>query len=183
MIEIGSGTQGTGSGAFTLYMSKKEQAEKLQAESSARVPRPSQFGPEGFQARCSIPACRSKFLVNVFNPKMAEQFNFLDVSRSRKNIRVIIVPTPSTGTSPLIRQRPRNEIIPFNWPNKKADKELGGYFGEAADESNDTYFSVLKQVVDEQLAPFKKSVIDLRRLGDSEDDGDSLRFAVTLAPP
>ncbi|KAB5526386.1 hypothetical protein GE09DRAFT_471006 [Coniochaeta sp. 2T2.1] len=73
--------------------------------------------------------------------------------------RVIMVPTAATGLSPIKRHYP--QIISFNWPRRPADNELRGKAGEVADREQDTYLSVFKRVVDEQIAPFKRKVTDL----------------------
>ncbi|KAI8307245.1 hypothetical protein K4K59_011133 [Colletotrichum sp. SAR11_240] len=73
---------------------------------------------------------------------------------------VIIVPTGATGSSSI--------------------KQLGGTVGEAADGEKDTYSSVLKQVLNDQLKAFDKEVIDL-----GEDPHAKLMVGeeVTLSPP
>ncbi|KAL3294994.1 rtt106-domain-containing protein [Colletotrichum asianum] len=90
---------------------------------------------------------------------------------------VIIVPTGATGSLSIKREYP--QMISFTWPEKKADKELGGTVGEAADEKKDTYSTVLKQVLNDQLKAFDKEVIDL-----GEDPHAKLMVGeeVTLSP-
>jgi len=73
--------------------------------------------------------------------------------------QVIIVPKAATGFSPI--KRPYPQIVSFNWPRRKADGELKGKVGEKADPKHDTYLSVFKRVMNSQLAPFSKAVVDL----------------------
>lgn len=91
---------------------------------------------------------------------------------------VIIVPTGATGSSSIKREYP--QIISFTWPEKKADKELGGTVGEAADGKKDTYSTVLKQVLNDQLRAFDKEVIDL---GEAPHAKLMVGEEVTLSPP
>ncbi|KAK3987170.1 hypothetical protein QBC44DRAFT_246473 [Cladorrhinum sp. PSN332] len=99
-------------------------------------------------------------------------------AKSEKFHRVIIVPTAATGFSALKRKLP--QIISLNWHNRKADKQLKGQVGEAADKSTDTYLSVLKQVFDKQLQPFGKSVIDTTT--DRDMQSVSGRLSATKRP-
>ncbi|KAI8161969.1 hypothetical protein KHU50_008027 [Colletotrichum sp. SAR 10_65] len=71
-------------------------------------------------------------------------------------------------------------MISFTWPEKQADKELGGTVGEAADGEKDTYGTILKKVLNDQLKAFDKEVIDL-----GEDPHAKLMAGeeVTLSPP
>ncbi|KAF4830787.1 hypothetical protein CGCTS75_v005742 [Colletotrichum tropicale] len=94
--------------------------------------------------------------------------NASETSSDEEVYEVIIVPTGATGSSSIKREYP--QIISFTWPEKKADKELGGTVGEAADGKKDTYSTVLKQVLNDQLKAFDKEVIDL---------GEE----ITLSPP
>ncbi|KAJ3957166.1 hypothetical protein N0V92_006286 [Colletotrichum tropicale] len=84
----------------------------------------------------------------------------------------------ATGSSSIKREYP--QIISFTWPEKKANKELGGTVGEAAGSKKDTYSTVLKQVLNDQLKAFDKEVIDL-----GEDLQAKLMVGeeVTLSPP
>ncbi|KAF4815338.1 hypothetical protein CGCSCA5_v007233 [Colletotrichum siamense] len=91
---------------------------------------------------------------------------------------VIIVPTGATGSSSIKREYP--QMISFTWPEKQADKELGGTVGEAADGEKDTYGTILKKVLNDQLKAFDKEVIDL-----CEDPHAKLMVGVEafLSPP
>lgn len=91
---------------------------------------------------------------------------------------VIIVPTGATGSSSIKREYP--QMISFTWPEKQADKELGGTVGEAADGEKDTYGTILKKVLNDQLKAFDKEVIDL-----CEDPHAKLMVGeeATLSPP
>jgi len=73
--------------------------------------------------------------------------------------QVIIVPTAATGLSTITRKYP--QIISFYWPDKKADGKLQGRLGEGADPKQNTYLSVFKNAVNERLAHYQKTVIDL----------------------
>ncbi|CAM1502669.1 Fc.00g074450.m01.CDS01 [Cosmosporella sp. VM-42] len=70
---------------------------------------------------------------------------------------VVVVPTAATGASAMTRKRP--EIIHFRWPDRNADEGLKGEVGRKSDKKTDTYLSVLRTVLDQQLAPFDKEVI------------------------
>ncbi|KAL9105637.1 MAG: hypothetical protein Q9227_009216 [Pyrenula ochraceoflavens] len=74
-----------------------------------------------------------------------------------KAYQIVIVPTASTGSTPLLRKSPK--IICFNWPDKKTDSHLRGTCGENADSRKDTYLSVFLEVFNEKLLALKKSVV------------------------
>ncbi|KAK4642099.1 hypothetical protein QC761_512034 [Podospora bellae-mahoneyi] len=94
-----------------------------------------------------IPFVNIKHVIILPEPKAKRQ----------KSHRVLNVPTAATGLSPIKRKYPK--IISFSLPNKKADKDLIGTIGEAADASKDTYLSVFRKVFNQKLKPFGKSVI------------------------
>ncbi|KAK1749781.1 hypothetical protein QBC47DRAFT_395303 [Echria macrotheca] len=81
------------------------------------------------------------------------------LTKNKQYHQVIIVPTAATGISTIKRKYP--QIISFSWPDKKVDKRLEGKIGEAADPKEDTYLSVFKRAGNDQLAHYKKSVMDL----------------------
>lgn len=90
---------------------------------------------------------------------------------------VIIVPTGATGSSSIKREYP--QMISFTWPEKLADEEMRGTVGEAADGEKDTYGTVLKRALDDQLKAFDKKVVDL-----CEDRSNLLEgVEATLSPP
>lgn len=101
------------------------------------------------------------------------------MSKSKAMFQVIIVPTAATGASALLRSEP--QIIQFDWPDRKANRQLKGVVGEKANAKNDTYLSVLKSVLDEQLAVFDKEVI-VYTAEDEEDDSTVFRFEAHLDP-
>lgn len=92
--------------------------------------------------------------------------------------QVIIIPTGATGASSVKRKYP--EIISFSWPGKAVDEELKGTVGEAANSANDTYLSILKKVLNDQLEAFKKAVIDVT---DKPSTSLMVGKASTLSPP
>ena len=73
--------------------------------------------------------------------------------------QVIIVPTAAAGISTITRKYP--QIISFCWPDRKADRKLQGKLGEGANPKQHTYLSIFKNAVNEQLAHYQKTVIDL----------------------
>lgn len=87
---------------------------------------------------------------------------------------VVIIPTGATGASSIKREYPK--IISFIWPEKKADKELGGVL--VKDEKG-TYVDVLKKVFNEKLGAFDKSVIDITENTDAKLTG----VECVLSPP
>ena len=110
---------------------------------------PPQSGPERtlqIRSNCS----EEQVIVLPRHPTSAEKDQYH---------QVIIVPTAATGASPTKRQYP--QIVSFSWPDKKANKKLKGRIGEGANPEQDTYLSVFKKAVNDQLAHYKKSVIDL----------------------
>ncbi|KAJ0346283.1 hypothetical protein COL154_008405 [Colletotrichum chrysophilum] len=113
----------------------------------------------------------------VFDAVFMIPYKHIDLSKEQA-YEVIIVPTGATGSSSIKREYP--QMISFTWPEKKADKELGGTVGEAADGKKDTYSTVLKQVLNDQLKAFDKEVID-----PGEDPHAKLMVGeeVTLSPP
>lgn len=95
----------------------------------------------------------------------AEQFIIIDEpspknskSSSEPAYRAIIVPTAAVGASALKKTYPK--IISFTLPERKAGKDFKGKIGEAADNPDETYRSLVTKVFNEQLAPFQKSVVD-----------------------
>ncbi|KAI3398899.1 hypothetical protein diail_8408 [Diaporthe ilicicola] len=72
--------------------------------------------------------------------------------------RVIIIPTAFVGASPLKRQFPK--IISFTLPDRNIGGEFKGLVGDAAD-AEETFRSLLTRVLNEQLAPSHKSVVDV----------------------
>ncbi|KXH47434.1 hypothetical protein CSIM01_05371 [Colletotrichum simmondsii] len=87
---------------------------------------------------------------------------------------VVIIPTGAIGASSIKREYPK--IISFIWPEKKADKELGGVLVK---EEKGTYVDVLKKVFNEQLEAFDKSVIDITENTDAKLTG----VECVLSPP
>ncbi|KAK3382605.1 hypothetical protein B0T24DRAFT_18899 [Lasiosphaeria ovina] len=61
----------------------------------------------------------------------------------------------------LIHQETIPPIIEFSLPDKEADGSLSGSIVEGADLAHKTYLSVFKKAMDEVLAPFNMSVIDV----------------------
>lgn len=105
----------------------------------------------------------------------AEQFIIIDEPSSRKSTartehayRVIIIPTAAVGASPLTRTYPK--AISFTLPDRKADSDLGGKFGEVVDDPDETYRSLVTRVFNDELVPFKKSVIDVSSAAAEEPD-------------
>ncbi|EXF80841.1 hypothetical protein CFIO01_01212 [Colletotrichum fioriniae PJ7] len=88
--------------------------------------------------------------------------------------KVVIIPTGATGASSIKREYLK--IISFIWPEKKADKELGGVL--VKDEKG-TYVDVLKKVFNEKLGAFDKSVIDITENTDAKLTG----VECVLSPP
>jgi hypothetical protein len=72
--------------------------------------------------------------------------------------RVMIVPTAAVGASPLKRTYP--QVISFRLPDQKAGKDFKGTIGEANDDPDETYLSLMTRVVNEQLVPYQKTLID-----------------------
>ncbi|KAI0025217.1 hypothetical protein F4780DRAFT_419032 [Xylariomycetidae sp. FL0641] len=66
--------------------------------------------------------------------------------------RVLIVPTAATGASSIKRKYP--QIVSFDWQYRKG--------------KDDFYLAGLKEVLDKQLAPFEKAVIDVTGEPDTE---------------
>ncbi|KAF4845453.1 hypothetical protein CGCSCA4_v006698 [Colletotrichum siamense] len=154
-IEVGSGTEGPGGGSIRLCGPKNYFG----------------FNKDGiFDAIFLIPF---RHIEQVFMLPNASK-----KSSEGQKYEVIIVPTGATGSSSIKREYP--QIISFTWPEKKADKELGGTVGEAADEKKDTYSTVLKQVLNDQLKAFDKEVIDL---GEDPHAKFMVGEEVTLSPP
>ncbi|CAI0647423.1 unnamed protein product [Colletotrichum noveboracense] len=154
-VESMSGTEGPGSGGLRLCGPKNYMG----------------IHKDGiFDAVFMIPY---KHIEQVFIlPNVSKTFS------KEQAYEVIIVPTGATGSSSIKREYP--QMISFTWPEKQADKELGGTVGEAADGEKDTYSTVLKQVLNDQLRAFDKEVIDL-----GEDPHAKLMVGeeVTLSPP
>lgn len=108
----------------------------------------------------------------------AEQFLIIDEPSSKENgsitghgYRVIIVPTAAVGASALKRTYPK--IISFMLPDSKSGSDFKGKIGEAADDPQETYRSLITRVFNEQLAPFNKSVIDASAAAAADEDSDA----------
>lgn len=69
-----------------------------------------------------------------------------------------MIPTAAVGASILRRIYPK--VISFALPDQKAGTDFKGKIGEAADDLDETYHSLMTRVFDEHLSPFQKSVID-----------------------
>lgn len=78
---------------------------------------------------------------------------------TKKAYRVIIIPTAAVGASALRKDYPK--VISFTLPDQKAGTDFKGKFGEAADDPDETYRTLVTRVFNHQLAPFDKSVIDI----------------------
>lgn len=78
---------------------------------------------------------------------------------TKKAYRVIIIPTAAVGASALRKAYPK--VISFTLPDQKAGTDFKGKFGEAADDPDETYRTLVTRVFNDQLAPFDKSVIDI----------------------
>ncbi|KAJ0115025.1 hypothetical protein J7T55_001433 [Diaporthe amygdali] len=107
-----------------------------------------------------------------------EQLLIIDEPSSKENgsstghgHRVIIVPTAAVGASALKRTYPK--IISFMLPDSKSGSNFKGKIGEAADDPQETYRSLITRVFNEQLAPFKKSVIDASAAAAADEDSDA----------
>lgn len=94
-----------------------------------------------------------------------EQFIIIDEpgpkkfkSSSELAYRAIIVPKAAVGASALRKTYPK--VISFTLPERKAGNDFKGKIGEAANNSDETYRSLVTSVFNEQLAPFQKSVVD-----------------------
>ncbi|KAI0471494.1 hypothetical protein GGR56DRAFT_654347 [Xylariaceae sp. FL0804] len=81
------------------------------------------------------------------------------LSRKKDAYLVLIVPRSATGTAPVRQRYP--QIITFSFPDCKADKNLSGEVGHAADPKTDTYLSILVKVFHDHLRQFDKKVTSL----------------------
>ncbi|KZL71738.1 rtt106-domain-containing protein [Colletotrichum incanum] len=135
-LEFMSGTEGKGSGSIRLC------------------------GPKDYWGISDLGVSDAIFLIPF---KHIEQVIILPTAakptRSNVMYEVVIVPTAATGASSVRRQYP--QIISFTWPGKAADDGLSGEVGNKADPASDTYLSILKKVINEQLEASEKSVIDV----------------------
>ncbi|KAK1515970.1 uncharacterized protein CCOS01_13168 [Colletotrichum costaricense] len=89
--------------------------------------------------------------------------NAAKLSSKEEAYEMVTIPTGSTGASRIKREYPK--IISFIWPEKKAEKELGGILVKG---EKSAYVNVLKKVFHEQLEAFDKSVIDITENTDSK---------------
>ncbi|GKT93795.1 hypothetical protein Ct61P_11645 [Colletotrichum tofieldiae] len=154
-LEFMSGTEGKGSGCIRLC------------------------GPKDYWGISDTGASDAIFLLPF---KHIEQVIILPTAVKPTGInmayQVIIVPTGATGASAVKRQYP--QIISFTWPDKAADDGLSGEVGSVADPASDTYLSILKKVMNEQLEAFQKSVVDvLEKANDDLMNG----MKCVLSPP
>lgn len=104
----------------------------------------------------------------------AEQFIIIDdpgtahSAASKKHaFRAIIVPTAAVGASPLKRTYPK--AVSFKLPDQKAGKDFKGAIGEASDDPDETYLSLTTRVINEQLAPYQRTVINASSTAAAED--------------
>lgn len=93
-------------------------------------------------------------------------------------LRVIIVPIGATGASSLTRELP--QIIHLNWPNHTADKGLRGTVLDKLNTEDATYLSILKTILDKELAPFGKEVI-VHTGGQTPNNSPYPRFTARFA--
>ncbi|KAK7697272.1 hypothetical protein SLS64_013706 [Diaporthe eres] len=105
-----------------------------------------------------------------------EQFIMIDEPMPKKSTkstkqayRAIIIPTAAVGASALRKTYPK--VISFTLPDQKAGTDFKGIFGEAADDPDETYRTLVTRVFNEQLAPFEKSVIDISSAAATKDAG------------
>ncbi|CAJ2503127.1 Uu.00g105210.m01.CDS01 [Anthostomella pinea] len=84
--------------------------------------------------------------------------NLKSSARKKEAYEIFIVPSAATGIAPIKNRYP--QLISFKFPNQKVDGELRGAAARAGDAKKDTYLSVCKKVLDEQLMPFGKAVTD-----------------------
>lgn len=115
----------------------------------------------------------------------AEQFIIIDEPSPKKSksssepaYRAIIVPTAAVGASALRKTYPK--IISFTLPGRKAGNDFKGKIGEAADNPDETYRSLVTRVFNEQLAPFQKSVVDASSAAAAEESDARLTCDVVF---
>ncbi|KAH7118572.1 hypothetical protein B0J13DRAFT_569402 [Dactylonectria estremocensis] len=73
-------------------------------------------------------------------------------------LRVFIIPTGATGASAVTKQYP--QIVQFKWPNRRViDSSIRGTMLEMRDLQKETYFSILRTALDEELGPLGKGVL------------------------
>lgn len=115
----------------------------------------------------------------------AEQFIIIDEPSPKKSksssepaYRAIIVPTAAVGASALRKTYPK--IISFTLPERKAGNDFKGKIGEAADNPDETYRSLVTRVFNEQLAPFQKSVVDASSAAAAEEPNARLACDVVF---
>lgn len=109
----------------------------------------------------------------------AEQFIIIDepnqddsTPTSEKSHRVLIVPTAAVGASALRKTYPK--VISFMLPERKAGSDFTEKFGKAAEDPEETCRGLVTRVFNEQLAPHKKSVIDVSSAAAGEESDDRL---------
>lgn len=99
-------------------------------------------------------------------------------SAGKKNAyEVLIVPTAATGIAPVSR-RPA-QIIAFILPDQKIDDQVYGSIASGVDKST-LVLSLFKNALNERLAEFSKTVIDLSK--EDEKSNPIFRIETTLEP-
>ncbi|KAI1155693.1 hypothetical protein F4825DRAFT_468059 [Nemania diffusa] len=129
-------------------------------------------GPEGhwnMDAVFSLPFASIETVIIMRNRKR---------SAGKKNAyEVLIVPTAATGIAPVSR-RPA-QIIAFILPDQKIDDQVYGSIASGVDKST-LVLSLFKNALNERLAEFSKTVIDLSK--EDEKSNPIFRIETTLEP-
>lgn len=104
----------------------------------------------------------------------AEQFIIIDepnqddsTPTTEKAHRVLIVPTAAVGASALRKTYPK--VISFTLPDRKVGSDFTEKFGKAAEDPEETCRGLVTRVFNEQLAPHKKSVLDVSSAAAAEE--------------
>lgn len=158
-FEVMSGTRGAGSGGIRLC-GPEEQDEIVGDVFLIPFQHVGEYLLPALLHKCYFPLFHmSTTAYMVFSEQIIVLPNPRKPAKKAEAYLVIIVPTAAAGASSVKREYP--QIVSFAWPDRAADKKLAGTVGGAADGKKDTYLSVVKQVFDEQLKPFGKSVVDV----------------------
>lgn len=109
----------------------------------------------------------------------AEQFIIIDepnqddsTPTTEKSHRVLVVPTAAVGASALRKTYPK--VISFSLPDGKVGSEFTEKFGKASADPEETCRGLVTRVFNEQLAPHKKSVIDISSAAAAEESDGRL---------
>lgn len=161
-FEIMSGMKGSGTGSIRLRAFSEDPDDIL----SPLFVFPFQHVGQYHHCLCYDLTSQPPFMPGRFaEQSCAEQFIIIDDPRTAKSaaskehaFRAIIVPTAAVGASPLKRTYPK--AVSFNLPDQKAGKDFKGVIGEASDDPDETYLSLMTRVINEQLAPYQRTVIN-----------------------